>query len=79
VAAVEADGATEEADCGGAFLVGQRFGVGKSVVVVDGDVDVLVADGAALSAASVKVALLGDLLLRHQSDAPRRSSASRSV
>jgi RNA-directed DNA polymerase len=79
VAAVEADGATEEADCGGAFLVGQHFAVGKSVVVVDGDVDVLVADSAALSSASVKVALLGDLLLRHQSDAPRRSSASRSV
>ena len=47
VAAVEGDGAAEEADRCGRLLVGEHFGVGEAAVVVDGDVDVLPADRAA--------------------------------
>jgi hypothetical protein len=41
VASVEADCALEEAGCGARLFVGEDFGVGKTAVVVDGDVDVL--------------------------------------
>ena len=38
------------------FLVGEHLGVGEAAVVVDGDVDVLPADGAAAAAGCVGVA-----------------------
>ena len=44
VAAVEAEGAAEEADRCGRFLVWEHLGVGEAAVVVDSDVDVLPAD-----------------------------------
>ena len=53
VAAVEGDGAAEEADRGRCLLVGEHLGVGEAAVVVDGDVDVLLADRPALLAVPV--------------------------
>ena len=52
---VEGDGAAEEADDRRCFLVGEDLGVSESAVVVDGDVDVLVADAVADDAGTVGV------------------------
>jgi hypothetical protein len=41
VAAIEGDGACEEAGRRDRFLVSEDLGVGEAAVVVDGDVDVL--------------------------------------
>lgn len=46
VAAVEADGAAEEAGRSRRFLIRQHLGVGEAAVVVDGDVHVLPAERA---------------------------------
>ena len=56
VAAVEGEGAAEEADGGRGFLVGEHLGVGEAAVVVDGDVDVLPADVPRSLAVAVGVA-----------------------
>jgi hypothetical protein len=56
VAAVVGDGALEEADRGGGFLVCEDLGVGEAAVVVDGDVDVLPADRAASAPVRVEAA-----------------------
>ena len=64
VAAVEGDGAAEEADRGCGFLVGEDLGVGEPAVVVDGDVDVLLADRLApvpSRSVTVRVVVLSDL------------------
>ena len=50
VTAVVGDGAAEEADRGGRFLVGEHLDVGEPAVVVDADVDVLPADRLSLDA-----------------------------
>src|SRR5665213_3378038 len=47
VTAVKGDGAAEESDRGRRLLVAEHFGVSEAAVVVDGDVDVLPADGVA--------------------------------
>jgi hypothetical protein len=56
VALVEGDGATKEAGRCCRLLVVEDLGVGEAAVVVDGDMDVLVADGVADAAGSVGVA-----------------------
>jgi hypothetical protein len=56
VAGKEGECSAEEASSGGAFLVREDFDVGESAVVVDGDVDVLPADGVAATAGGVGVA-----------------------
>ena len=53
VAGKEGECAAEEADRGGGFFVGEDLGVGEAAVVVDCDVDVLPADGAAAFALMV--------------------------
>ena len=56
VAGKEGERPAEEADGGGAFLVGEDLDVGESAEVVDGDVDVLPADGITATACRVGVA-----------------------
>ena len=68
VAAEEAQGAGEEAHSGGRLLVGEHLGVGEAAVVVDGDVDVLVADGVAPLAVLVGVDRV--VVLRPAADTP---------
>src|SRR5215213_5871675 len=68
VATVEGNGAAEEADRGRGFLVGEDFGVGEAAVIVDGDVDELVADGVASSSGLVDVARV--VMLSPAADAP---------
>jgi len=53
VASEEGDGAAQEAGGGRCFLVGQHLGVGQAAVIVDGDVDELIADRPALAAGGV--------------------------
>jgi hypothetical protein len=55
VAGEEGERAAEEADRCRGFLVGEDFDVGEPAVVVDRDVDELVADGVAASAGRVGV------------------------
>jgi hypothetical protein len=62
----------QEADRGCRFFVGQDFGVGEAAVVVDGDVDVLVADGAAAAAGLVDPARV--VVLRAAADTPARAA-----
>ena len=56
VAGEEGDGSLQEGDRGRCFLVGEHFSVGEATVVVDGDVNELPADRAALAAAPVGAA-----------------------
>jgi hypothetical protein len=64
----EGDCATQEGDDCYRLLVGQDFGVGEAAVVVDGDVDVLVADCASHAAGFVGVG--GVVVLSPAADAP---------
>ncbi len=56
VAGEEGERSAEEADCGCGLLVGEDLGVGEAAVVVDGDVDVVPACGAAVVAVRVAAA-----------------------
>jgi hypothetical protein len=47
MASVEGDRSSQKGGGGRGFLVGEDLRVGESAVVVDGDVHVLIADGAA--------------------------------
>src|SRR3954454_23156695 len=68
VAAVVGEGAAQEADRGRGFLVCEYLGVGEAAVVVDGDVHVFVAGGAARR--SCRVAQPRGVVLRAAAHAP---------
>jgi hypothetical protein len=53
VAGEEGDGAAEEGGCRRGAFVEEHLGGGETAVVVDGDVDVVVADGVAAFAGAV--------------------------
>src|SRR5581483_4668667 len=53
VALIEGDRAAEEGNSGGCFFVGEHLGVGEAAVVVDADVDALVADVVAADTVTV--------------------------
>src|SRR3990172_227091 len=73
VAAVEADGAAEEAGRGRRLLIGQHLRVGEAAVVVDGDVHVLPADRAPRLASLVGGGRV--VVLRASADPPACSAS----